>query len=423
MKKSLLFKILCVILSSVCVISAGGINALADDTTADGAAGTDANYSYTDDYIDDYVYEPSTEYTEAPYDFTYTKFSDSSVTLSWDGVFYDTQEEHGYEVSIVKNDGAYKPVAVSSIKQNNWNEISAVVNGLKSSKEYTFVVRAYAIIGGVYCYGSYSAPVTVCTAPTAAKLKSVTYSSKGKIKVKWSKKKGVSGYLIQYSTSKKFADNGKTVTISVKGASAASKEIGGLAGTTYYVRVCAYRESNGYRFCGKWSSAKSVKVKSGLSVKQLLNSVKTDNSGRKTIKSLTKNGVDIAKYKSTYDKVKAIYNWHAKHYQDFAHCLACNSNFNSCLYALYGDNEKAPDIWIAAGEVKNSDGSRVIHKWSVIYLAGVPYIFDPRLQGYTKNYTGNLYFGIAKGERISKMYIFDEWYGRWSRYSKNLFIS
>ena len=38
----------------------------------------------------------------------------------------------------------------------------------------------------------------------------------------------------------------------------------------------------------------------------MLNAVKTDNSGAKQIKRYTDGGVNISKYKTTYDKFKAI---------------------------------------------------------------------------------------------------------------------
>lgn len=405
MKRNLLFKVLCVFFVFVCALS-GTVSVFAEGYVEIQRIDPETGIIYSD-FVDipDRCDKPSV-----------VSISETSVKIGFYGMYIN--DDGGYEISIYNN-GTYTPV--KNVAEDYSYRYTATVSGLSGGKTYNIAVRAYNVFNGVYYYGDYSDILTVCTAPAAVTLSKVSYVSQGKIKVKWKKKSGVSGYIVQYSTSKKFADNGRTTSLTVKKASSNLKEIGGLAGTTYYVRVCAYKELDGVRYCGKWSKSKSIKVKKGLNVKQLLNSVKTDNSGRKEIKSLTKNGVDIAKYKTTYDKVKAIYNWHAKHYSEFAHCLACNASFNSCLYALYSSKEKAPDIWIAAGEVKNNDGSKVIHKWSVLYLAGVPYIFDPRLQGYTKNYTGNMYFGVSKGSRISKIYIFDAWYARWTKESVNVY--
>lgn len=249
--------------------------------------------------------------------------------------------------------------------------------------------------------------------PKANKMSSVKYNSKGKITAKWSKNTTAKGYILQYSTSSKFVEK-NTCTIIISKNSTTSKSITNLPAKKYYVRVAPYITDSGNKYRAKWSNVKSVTVKKGVSFKTMINATKTTTNGRAKIKKLTNNGVDIAKYKTTYDRIKAIYNWHAKHYKDFAHCLACNASFNDCLFALY-DNQKAYDsfLWIGCDRFKNRDGSVVQHKWAVVYLQGVPYIFDPRLQGYTGNYTGDLYFGIPSSSSIAKKYLFDGWYESW----------
>lgn len=275
----------------------------------------------------------------------------------------------------------------------------------KWCKKYTVAVRPYIIFNGQYLYGPYSKGFEVATAVTKkTKLKSVAQAGNGKIKLKWSKVDSASGYIVQYSISKKFSSVG-TVSIPVKKNSTTSKTIKGLANTTLYVRVCPYKAAGDSYYCGEWSSAKKIKVKSNLTVKQMLNSVKCDNKMRKHILEATKNGVDIKKYKTTYDKVKAIYNWHAKHYKDFASCVMCNGNFDFCVSMLFYNNPEAPAITTDTGYVKNSDGTTAGHTWSVIYLGGAKHIFDPRLQGYTHDYIGNLYFGVRSGKGVSRIYV------------------
>lgn len=405
MKRNLFVKVLSVILALICVFSQA-VPVLAVEY---------ASVQVVDPVTGEtYYYSVSVpDKCEKPEIVSITK---NSVKLQFYGQFLN--ENSGYEISVYEN-GVYTPVKYVTEKYSY--TYKTTVNHLSSGKRYKLAVRAYNVFNGVAYYGEYSDILTVYTATKAVKLKSAAYISKGKIKVKWTKKKNVTGYIIQYSTSKKFPNSGKTTSIAVGGEKTLSKVISGLAKTTYYVRVCPYNKIGGVRYCGEWSNTKKVKVKKGLSVKELLNSVKTNNNGRQTIKNMTKNKVDIAKYKTNYEKVKAIYDWHAKNYNKFAHCLACNASFNSCIYALYGGKEKGPDIYIAAGEVKNRDGSKVIHKWSVLYLAGVEYIFDPRLQGYTGNYTGTLYFGIPKSSSMKKMYLFDGWYSHWERNNYNVY--
>lgn len=80
-----------------------------------------------------------------------------------------------------------------------------------------------------------------------------------KIKISWKKIAKVSGYQIQYSTSKKFK---KATKITVK-ASKVSKTISKLkAKKKYYVRICAYKTVSGKKYCGSWTTIKKpVKVK------------------------------------------------------------------------------------------------------------------------------------------------------------------
>lgn len=79
--------------------------------------------------------------------------------------------------------------------------------------------------------------------------------------VKWTKKNtNVTGYIIQYSTSKKFNRGNKTVTI--KSKSITSKTIKGLkAKKKYYVRICTYINDNGKKIPSNWSAMKLIRTK------------------------------------------------------------------------------------------------------------------------------------------------------------------
>lgn len=80
------------------------------------------------------------------------------------------------------------------------------------------------------------------------------------LKAAWKKQSGVTGYQIQYSTDKNFKKNTHKVT--VKGAKYTSKTVKKLKSKkTYYVRVRTYKKTGGKTYYGKWSKAKSVKVK------------------------------------------------------------------------------------------------------------------------------------------------------------------
>ncbi len=92
-------------------------------------------------------------------------------------------------------------------------------------------------------------------------VKSVKSSKKARLVVKAAKQSGITGYQIQYSTSKKFTKK-TTKSVKVKTTKALSKTIKGLkSGKKYYVRVRAYKVSGKKTTYGVYGAAKSVKVK------------------------------------------------------------------------------------------------------------------------------------------------------------------
>ena len=100
------------------------------------------------------------------------------------------------------------------------------------------------------------------TLPSSKKSSITKLKSKKKtITVKWKKvSSGITGYQIQYSTSKKFKTNKKSVKITNK--KTVSKTIKGLKkGKKIYVRIRTYKKSGSKTKYSKWSAVKSVKVK------------------------------------------------------------------------------------------------------------------------------------------------------------------
>lgn len=96
-----------------------------------------------------------------------------------------------------------------------------------------------------------------------ANITSVKSKKKKQITVSWKNNiKNVSGYEIQYSTSKKFTKK-TTKTVTTKGNKAKSKTISKLKSKkTYYVRIRAYKnQSQGEKFYGKYSKTLKIKVK------------------------------------------------------------------------------------------------------------------------------------------------------------------
>ena len=96
--------------------------------------------------------------------------------------------------------------------------------------------------------------------PAATKITKLTAGKKS-FTVKWTKKSGINGYKIKYSTSSNMK-NAKTVTVSK--ASTVSKKITGLkSGKKYYVQVQTFRKgfASDNNPKSNWSAKKSVKVK------------------------------------------------------------------------------------------------------------------------------------------------------------------
>ena len=115
--------------------------------------------------------------------------------------------------------------------------------------------------------GNYSGTVTKYFKinPKGTSISSLTKASKA-FTVKWKKQSAkmattrITGYQIQYSTSKMFSSNVKSKMVS--GYSNTSKKITGLsAKKTYYVRVRTYKTVNGTKYYSGWSAIKSVKTK------------------------------------------------------------------------------------------------------------------------------------------------------------------
>lgn len=104
-----------------------------------------------------------------------------------------------------------------------------------------------------------SAKTIKVTTKTIAKkrpvISSVSQTKKGrKVKIKYNKLKGSSGYQVQYSTTKKFK---KKTVLSVKKTSATTKKL--KKGKQYYVRVRAYIKKNNKTYYSKWSKIKKTK--------------------------------------------------------------------------------------------------------------------------------------------------------------------
>ena len=100
--------------------------------------------------------------------------------------------------------------------------------------------------------------ITVTVNPKGTALSGVTNVKGRKMKVRWVKRAGVTGYQIQYGTSKKFA---KAKTVTVKGVNTTAKTITKLRKKTrYYVRVRTFKTVGKVQYRSAWSKGKSVVI-------------------------------------------------------------------------------------------------------------------------------------------------------------------
>lgn len=168
----------------------------------------------------------------------------TSVKFSWKEVGGADE----YEVAYSTNGKSWKKVTTT--------KTSITLKNLKSGTTYKVKVRA--VDNSVK--GKYSSVVTVATKVSKVTLSSVKSTKKAQANVVWKTVTGASGYVVEYSTSKKFTSKTtKKVALKKSAKKTTLKKL--KSGKKYYVRVKAYKTVNGKKVYGAYSSVKSVKVK------------------------------------------------------------------------------------------------------------------------------------------------------------------
>ena len=123
---------------------------------------------------------------------------------------------------------------------------------VKSGTMYTYTVRAYKG-SALSAYNKNGSRIVRLTAPVQYKPSS---KASGKLTVRWKKAAGASGYQIQYAASRSMRGV-RTVS-----TSALTRTLSGLKkGSTYYVRIRAYKKVSGKTYYSTWSSVKNAKIK------------------------------------------------------------------------------------------------------------------------------------------------------------------
>ena len=147
--------------------------------------------------------------------------------------------------------------------KGSWSKIATVKAGVRSyidkkaknGTKYSYTVQSYS----ASAKSGYDKTGKAAYRLTNIKISSAKYKKSCKVVVKWKKNTKATGYQIQYSTKKSFA-NAKTLT--VKGSGKSSYTISKLAkNTKYYVRVRAYYNKSSVKSYTSWSGTKTAKVK------------------------------------------------------------------------------------------------------------------------------------------------------------------
>lgn len=107
-------------------------------------------------------------------------------------------------------------------------------------------------------YSAYYDIVYFKIIPATVSVKTVKSSAKGKLTVQWSKKSGITGYQVSYSTKKDFSEMKYQNIKNASGTLTLSKL---KSGKKYYVRVRSYKKVSGKTYYSGWSSVKNVTIK------------------------------------------------------------------------------------------------------------------------------------------------------------------
>ena len=197
-----------------------------------------------------------------------------TVTATFTGDYKNYNEIPAKKATLKINQKALSKTTITGLTDkiytgSNINQNVVVKDGSKelvNNKDYTISYKNNKNVGTAYIIltgkGNYVGTVTKTFKinPKKTTLKSLTKGTKS-FKAKWTKiTTQTTGYEIQYSTSKTFASNNKTVTITNN--KTYYKTIKSLkAKKKYYVRVRTYKNNSGNKYYSEWSNVKYITTK------------------------------------------------------------------------------------------------------------------------------------------------------------------
>ena len=182
-----------------------------------------------------------------------SKNDTTKLRLSWSKV----NGAEGYRVYRYNT----KTKTYDYVKGSQTNKTYIDIKKLSAGNEYKYKVRAYKnTTQSGMLWGADSAVVTTGTKPSKVTIKNPSKGKK-KLTAKWKKVSAGTGYMIEYSTSKKFTKK-TTKTITISNRKTESKTIKNLKSKKkYYVRIRAYKTVGKTKYYGAYSNVKNVTTK------------------------------------------------------------------------------------------------------------------------------------------------------------------
>ncbi len=223
------------------------------------AATVELNKTYYDmscDSTDNYICERNTFGGGRCDVFKITLPIKSTLVITSTSLSYDYFTNDSYIV--FSADNLYKEI----IEINSGLYDYTKANGLYTQTKTVNLNAGTYYIAKYYFYdiNDYSEPYDISFSFKGAAIISAVKKKKAVV-LKWRRQQYVTGYQIQYSTSKKFAAK-KTKIVSVKKATTTKRTIKKLKSKKkYYIRIRSYKVLNGKTYYSSWSKSKAVKTK------------------------------------------------------------------------------------------------------------------------------------------------------------------
>lgn len=185
--------------------------------------------------------------------FKVTGSNNSAIYLSW------SKQKGATGYRIYKYNPKTKKYESYKYVDKNTNTLK--VSGLRNNTSYKFKIRAYHKIGDRNLPCRFSNEIIGKTKHNMVTLSSVKSNSKKRIYAKWNKAYyDCSGYQVMWSTTSDFSRNRKSIYVKGRNKTSATIKTS-QSKKYYYVKVRAYKISNGKRVYHSWSKAIKIKVK------------------------------------------------------------------------------------------------------------------------------------------------------------------